>query len=360
MQLKLENKTLSMGSDSPNWTRKTPNNFGALRLLFATLVILSHSPELIDGNRSREILSRIFGTLSFGELGVDGFFLISGFLITKSFQESLSAMRFFLRRVLRIYPGYVVAYLLCVFALAPLVGGHVGDLSAFDEFLRIISLRMPQVQGVFDGTPYPFLNGSMWTIAYEFRCYMLVLTVGVIGLLATPSIVAFLTVCALILSIAHLNIQSFIPESLSALFGDPVVALRFIGVFGCGALYYLYRDFVRYDMRLAIPAAVGFLILLFSPIFAEVGLAVLGGYVLFWFALNVKWPLVATIGRNVDISYGVYLYAWPVQKTLIWWNPSISPWLLFLEATLISALLGFASWLMVEKPFLALKTEWTR
>src|SRR4051795_1080255 len=87
---------------------KSQNKFGSLRLIFAFLVIASHSPELVDGNRSRELLTQFFSTISFGELAVDGFFLVSGYLITKSYIESSTSLYYIWKRILRIVPAFAV------------------------------------------------------------------------------------------------------------------------------------------------------------------------------------------------------------------------------------------------------------
>lgn len=147
------------------------NNFNFLRLLLTVLVLLSHSPELIDGDRHREILTSLFHTISFGELAVDGFFLLSGYLITQSWQRTPQLLNFLKKRILRIYPGFIVATLMCAFVVAPLGASHSNYFAQFNafQFLKgMLLLSPPVVPPVFISQPYPFVNGAMWTIAYEF------------------------------------------------------------------------------------------------------------------------------------------------------------------------------------------------
>ena len=167
------------------------NNFGALRLLFAYAVIVSHSPQLIDGNFSRELfVSKGLG-VSLGELAVVGFFIISGYLIAGSYLSDPNLWRFLKRRILRIYPAFLVASLVCIFLVGPLSGGLLGAMSAHDWILtfgRLALLVPPVVPGAFHGLPIPALDGSMWTIRYEFRCYLLVAAIGTFGLLRKPKL----------------------------------------------------------------------------------------------------------------------------------------------------------------------------
>ena len=93
---------------------RATNNLDLLRLVFASFVLLSHSFELADGSRSREPLTRLFHTTSFGGLGVDFFFILSGFLITMSWDKNPHALSFLKKRILRIYPAYMAAFLVSV------------------------------------------------------------------------------------------------------------------------------------------------------------------------------------------------------------------------------------------------------
>jgi peptidoglycan/LPS O-acetylase OafA/YrhL len=101
-------------------SQRARNNIGLLRLVLASAVIVGHAPELVDGTRAREPLTRLFGTMSLGEVAVDAFFILSGFLITQSLTHRTSVAGFISRRILRIYPAFLAAYLLSVYCLGAL------------------------------------------------------------------------------------------------------------------------------------------------------------------------------------------------------------------------------------------------
>src|ERR1700740_34366 len=99
--------------------RKSSRNhqFDLLRIIFATLVLLSHAPEITDGNASRELFHRFTGApMTFGTLGVDGCFILSGYLIVQSWLGDPELINFLRKRVLRIVPGYLVAVVLSTLA----------------------------------------------------------------------------------------------------------------------------------------------------------------------------------------------------------------------------------------------------
>jgi peptidoglycan/LPS O-acetylase OafA/YrhL len=343
--------------------RDTPhrNNFGLLRLAFALLVIVSHSFELVTGDRSREPLTMLFGTLSFGELAVDGFFIVSGYLITQSFERSSSTTSYLWKRVLRIYPGFLVAYCLSVLVVAPLGGGDISILAGTDGLKTIrYALKLnspPFALGAFSGSPYPVLNGSMWTIAYEFRCYLLVIPLGLLGLLRPRR--ALVTLPAVIVFLGILQTME-LPGRLTGLIGTSVDTFHFTSVFIAGMFFSIFQKYIPMRNVLAAAAFVLFVILLFNHVTAHAAVGIFGSYLIFWFAFLPNTPSLARINNSIDLSYGIYLYAWPVQKLLIWFVAGISPWLVMFATVSISSILALISWTFVEKPALSLKDKTSR
>ncbi len=331
------------------------NKFGSMRLMLAFLVIVSHSSELVDGNRSREILTRIFGTLSLGDLAVDGFLgqRILDYEKLYSVQEQL---RYLSKRILRIVPGFVVAYLVTLVVIGPLVGRTLASLvgpGAYEALGRMLLMVGPRLDGAFAGLPHQQLNSSMWTIAYEFRCYLFTMALGALGLFVHRRLCLAMTVGLLALLIAKFDID--LPMAVTAVTGRVDQDIRFLAAFYLGGVFFLFGDRIVYTGRAAFFSACLLIALMFTDRFADPAALVFGGYLVFWLCLATRPNALNVVGHRTDVLYGLYLYAWPVQNSLIWFWPGISPLMVLGFATPIAAALGYLSWTLVEQPFLRLK-----
>jgi len=336
-------------------TERNDNNFGMLRLLFAVLVAFTHSFRFVDGNLNREPLIGAFHLFSFGDLAVDGFFLISGYLVTKSLLQSQSNAEYLGKRILRIYPGFVVA--LGMSLLVGLIAG--GILPTFNTqtiisvFANVFFFRGVYLANAFAKVPCPGINGSIWSIAYEFRCYLALIAFDYIGLfrrryLAGGAALLFLiTSCLLPPNPGQSAADWFLGNSSSD--------ARFFGLFLTGSVFYVFRDVIQFKQGYALSCFIAMLALLQSRTFATPAVAILGGYSIFWFAFQGPGGRLSKILNKTDLSYGFYLYAWPIGNLIVLFHRSVSVWSLFLYTTVISAAVAYLSWIAIEKPALKLK-----
>lgn len=333
----------------------TSNNFNLIRLVLASLVLLSHSCELIDGDRSREPLFRIFHTLTFGEVAVDGFFLLSGYLIVGSYIKRPNVISYLKNRILRIYPGFLVCVLICILVVGGVGGGkdYYSKLNGSELLLNLPFLNLEGVPPVFDGAPGPVLNGSLWSLNPEFECYLLALICGLLGLFKRPILWLALG-CAFAvfhgLHVAGVTIQ---------LFGHPHNFYRLfyrLGVFFIvGGYIQILGGAVKYRLSIAVVCSGLLGIGLMNRVLAEPALAIFGGYILMYLG-SIESQILAKLRRLPDVSYGTYLYGWPIQKLLIFYIGAMHPLLLFALSIPLAWAMGTVSWFCVEKPALSLKS----
>ncbi len=335
------------------------NNIGVLRLVLASLVIVGHAPEMVDGSRARDPVFALCRCLSLGTLAVDAFFFVSGILITKSMLNALSLGSYFTRRVCRIYPAFGVAYLISVYALGPLVGAHPLASGVYPLVLMAVLRAPPDFPGQLAGLHYPALNGAMWSIAYEFRCYILVALLGSLTLLPRRRLILALAACALLGSVAatYSAPAAFLTHfgqygHIGSLLGSPVAALPLTAAFLVGASFHLFRE--QLDRRLSgmgamVCALFAVASMACGPHVAETGAIVFGAVTLYWVAYLADLGRFQRVNESWDISYGVYLYGWPVATALLWFDRDISPLALGMTALPLAWLCGSASWVLVEQ-----------
>jgi peptidoglycan/LPS O-acetylase OafA/YrhL len=321
------------------------NSLNFLRLVFALMVIVSHTWPLGGYGSDPRIAGQELGTWA-----VCGFFAISGYLIANS-RRHTSLSTFLVRRALRIYPGYVVCLLVVALGFAPLsVAMGAGSIQWQSDASYVFhNLLLKVFQDGIDNTlpnaPYgPAWNGSLWTLIYEFICYL-----G-IGLLLSFSLRWHRTVvvAAFVVTAAVAAADSN-PGATGTL-----SALAFLGsVFFAGSIIAIFADRIPLDWRLGVlsiaVATVG------ASLHATPWLGALPmAYACIW--LGVALPF-HRVGRTNDISYGVYIYAFPVQQIITMKLGSRGlPVGIAVALSILGTLpLAIASWFLVEKRALALK-----
>jgi peptidoglycan/LPS O-acetylase OafA/YrhL len=327
------------------------NNFQLLRFCAASAVVFFHCFALTN-RWTDEPVWRVFHDWNFGTIGVEVFFVISGFLVTKSWCERANLAAFLAARALRIYPALILAVLFTV-ALAGISTAlpwstFLSDPITRDFFWHTASgwdLR-DELPGAFATNVYPHaVNGSLWTLPVELRLYLIVAMIGTVGLAAGRPIV--------ILAAGALIAAGFLwPDSLLPSLNDTSIQ-RIVSLFAFGSVIWIFRARIPISLSLAFLAGAIVLInpqalgrgLLFGPLFA---------YVILTVALHprIQWSGFNKIG---DYSYGIYVYSFPVQQLLVQVNPAWRPETLFAATMVLVIGVAALSWHAVEKPLLGLK-----
>lgn len=329
------------------------NALNFVRLVLATLVIFGHAFPLGDFE------PLVIGSFTLGAwhgTAVECFFVASGYLILASGMR-MRAKPFLWRRFLRIYPGYLIALLATAFIFSPLgkVFGAEWKLSeALYFFFKSLTLKSGDLPVNADVPFAVTWNGSLWTLFYEALAY-----VGVCLFVMVPWVRKHLKPAVIVLATLMVLISLFIPSSVYTFFPGPLEVIIANGVrlwtfFAVGMLFYVFADKIPASLPLAVIACLVTLSLVSTShnIWGSIIIFVAMPYMVL--ALGATLP--TRIGTRNDISYGIYVYAFPVQQLLVLAGITQYGW--FFTAFSCFALtlpLAFLSWHFIEKPAMRFK-----
>ena len=340
------------------------NNFDFIRLLAASMVVFSHSYYLLAAparplNESEPLTFLTGGQMTFGNLGVWIFFAISGYLITQSLLRSTSYATYFTKRSLRIFPALVVDIFIAAFVWGPLVTTLplAEYFSSYDTYRYLLNVNLYRIvyelPGVFTDNPLTnFVNGSLWTLPFEFTCYIGIVVLHFLFILRNRYVHAAFYFLGLIAWAIIYQTKYF--TFVIPILGLPIQYLTLSIYFGTGTLFFLFRDKIplRFSwsmMVLAIWCAAFYLNL--GVVFSYFCLP----YITFWFAYEPKIKLHG-VARLGDFSYGLYIYSWTVQQTIIHFLGAQIPWLLMCFLSFLFTIpLAMFSWFAIEKKALRIK-----
>jgi peptidoglycan/LPS O-acetylase OafA/YrhL len=322
--------------------------FDGIRLIAAVSVIFSHAFLIAEGTDENEPLRHVLGPgNTVGLYGVFTFFIISGFLLTRSLAANPDLIRFTVSRVLRIYPGFVFCTVLTALLFGSVLTGS--DLLTYLTARETYTYINDAVSCLCDawGAPFSFshstlptvINGSLWTLSFEVLSYVLLMWLWII--LRRPALVAA--------GIAIFALASFIPFAQSVMRGFAYTLPYFAG----GVLMYAVFALFGTKRWIALICVASLCLSSLAGI-QHYTFAIFGAYLVVFLGERPN-PGSAFASRFGDWSYGIYLFGWPTEQIVQQLANTGSGLKLFLYSLPVT--LGFAalSWFVIERPCLQLK-----
>lgn len=335
-----------------NYAESRENNFDFLRFMAAIMVLFSHSYPLSCGKMGIDPLQKAIGIINFGELGVAIFFVTSGFLITKSYLNRDNLIIFLKARFLRVFPGLIANTLFCIFILGPIftslpIKSYFSNQDTWlyiTHNISLINIRY-NIPGIFINNPFPVaVNGSLWTLPLEFSLYLVIAIFGIIGLIRKRKMFNITLIILFLLYIFKFN--QYIRWS-----EEPDVLL--IIYFMLGSLCYINRRSIPLSSIIFGVFSV-IMVIMLKTIYGKYILALYITYFVFFIAFNKKINL-NNFGRFGDFSYGIYIYAFPIQQVVAHIFKGITPIEMFFSSLVLTIVLSIISWKFIEKPILRFK-----
>lgn len=335
--------------------RHADNNFDFLRIFAAYLVLFSHQYSLTGHGEPS-----VFGYQTLGGLALNIFFTLSGFLVTESWRIDPHPYRFAARRFLRIWPGLAVMVLLVVGVLGPALTSlplrEYFTSGQTWEYLQVLGLSIVyRLPGVFASNPLPFINGSLWTLPVEVRWYFFLMIFGLFALIRLR-----LGLLLVWVVMAGNYFYRYDPERAALHGGDRWWNTELGLFFMAGACLNLYREVWEDRIAKIWISIILLTILLFWLNYHFASYTLFGAFFVVWFGTR-STPFIRRAGRFGDLSYGVYIYAFLVQQTLVSLTHNTLTFYEGLGAgAVLTGIAAFLSWHLVEKQALKLKRRLTR
>ena len=324
-------------------SRGRDNNLNLIRLIAALAVLVSHAWPLALGLGTEQPLERLTG-FQLGTQAVYVFFAISGFLITRSYERHGTLRQWATARMLRIFPGLVVVLVLMAFGLGPLLT----DLSLRDYLTdpatwRYVPAGLTLAFRQSDLPGLTLTNGPLWTLEYEVLCYLAVLAMGLAGAFRSQVHLALVVGLFVAANLAMAIIPDRLPMTVRNLLS--------LGLpFACGVAFYMARRWLPLTPWLLLPLLV--LIPFVRDTVLHQPLYVLTlAYATFLLAFLPDGP-IRRYNRVGDFSYGIYIYAWPVQQMMVELAGPMDPLTNIALSVPVTLALAWLSWHLVEKPAL--------